>query len=87
MVDTKARGELIAWLRRHTTSHADLAAQVGVTAGAVAHWVHGRQTPGLASAAALERVTHGCVRAVDWVDDRGAELEALLRVVSVIDSP
>lgn len=58
---------LCAWLDGSGTTVRGLAAQLGLSFGAVGHWMAGRRAPSLDVAVALERVTRRKVPVYAWV--------------------
>jgi hypothetical protein len=57
---------LLAWMEHTKTSQASLAADLGVSDGAVNHWIRCRQFPSLRRALALEKHTEGAVPVMSW---------------------
>lgn len=62
----KTNGKLTRWLERMRWSQIDLARRLECDPSLVSHWCRGRARPGLAMASALEMLSGGAVRAVDW---------------------
>lgn len=54
------------WLVETGRKAAWVAAQLGVDASLVSHWIGGRRLPSAEQAAALETLSGGAVKAVTW---------------------
>lgn len=63
---SRAAELLLRWLRRAKKSQRCFARRVGVTAGALSQWLHGRTAPTLEHAADVEIATGGAVPAAAW---------------------
>lgn len=68
---------LTAYLREHGLTHADFAARIGATQAAVTRYANGARKPSLDKIIAIERVTSGSVRAIDFISEAHQQLAPL----------
>lgn len=61
--------ELRSWMSEFAWNQADLARELGITEQSVSGWFRGLSRPGLPAAIAIERITHGRVKADAWLTD------------------
>lgn len=60
------------WIRKTQANQSELARSLGVTRAAVHNWVHGKVSPTVYYALAIEAVTGGEVGLSSWLDARDA---------------
>lgn len=64
--------KLRAWIESQGTPQCDLAARLDISEQSISAWTGGTRQPSLKVARALEKLTKGAVRVLDW--PRHAEL-------------
>ena len=83
----KASVALEAWLDSTEQRQVDVVRALDVSKQLVSFWVTGRGVPGLKKAEALERLTDGAVKVMDWrepaaVADQGGKSRARAALIS-----
>ena len=79
--------QLSEYLKLHRIRQKDLAAQLGVSEGAVSSWVAGRHIPEGRKLAALVKITEGAVTVSDFADHVGTSAKPLNPTTSPRTSP
>ena len=65
--DSKGREALNRWMEATGMSQSEVSRRTGIAQTTVGRWCRGEHRPSIRAAMAIEDLTYGAVRLVDWV--------------------